>query len=337
MSEDKKYYWLKLKKDFFKRHDIQIIEAMPNGKDYILFYLKMLVESVDHNGNLRFNDTIPYSESMLSTITNTNIDIVRSAMNVFTELKMIDILEDSTIFMAEVDKMTGAANKNSTERVIKFREKQKLLNERDIPSIEFHINNKRYGGNYYKVLDRDKYCCMVCGDIEKIMVHHVIPYDTEDEETVRIENLITLCSSCHTSLHNKSKNKKLGILPDEGLLSGIGFNDEMMKRYRNISKQYIDIELDIDIDKEHIVHFFESVWLLYPNKKGKGQISDTQKKKLYKIGIDKMSQCIQKYKDTKEDWKKWQNGSTFFNSGYIDYLDENYQELKDDSPYRRVD
>ena len=30
---DKKYYWLKLKKDFFKRHDIQIIESMPNDKD----------------------------------------------------------------------------------------------------------------------------------------------------------------------------------------------------------------------------------------------------------------------------------------------------------------
>ena len=104
---DKKYYWLKLQKDFFKRHDIQIIEAMPNGKDYILFYLKMLVESVSHEGNLRFNDTIPYSESMLSVITNTNIDIVRSAMKVFTELGMIGICADDTIFMAEVNKMLG--------------------------------------------------------------------------------------------------------------------------------------------------------------------------------------------------------------------------------------
>jgi predicted phage replisome organizer len=104
---NKKYYWLKLKKDFFKRHDIQIIEAMPNGKDYLLFYLKLLVESVDHDGQLRFSDTIPYDENMLSTISNTNIDIVRSAMKVFTSLKMIDILEDNTIFMNEVEKMLG--------------------------------------------------------------------------------------------------------------------------------------------------------------------------------------------------------------------------------------
>jgi predicted phage replisome organizer len=107
MNDTKKYYWLKLKRDFFKRHDIQIIEAMPNGKDYILFYLKMLVESVDHDGNLRFNDVIPYDESMLSTITNTNVDIARSAMKIFTELKMIEVLNDKTIYMSEVNKMLG--------------------------------------------------------------------------------------------------------------------------------------------------------------------------------------------------------------------------------------
>ena len=104
---DKKYYWLKLKKDFFKRHDIKIIEDMENGKDYILFYLKLLCESVDHEGNLRFSETIPYNEKMLSTITNTNIDIVRSAMKVFTELNMIEILEDKTIFMRECERMLG--------------------------------------------------------------------------------------------------------------------------------------------------------------------------------------------------------------------------------------
>lgn len=104
---DKKYYWLKLKRDFFKRHDIQIIESMPNGKDYILFYLKLLCESVDHDGNLRFSQEIPYNEQMLATITNTNIDIVRSAIKVFTQLRMMEIMDDGTYYMAEVQKMLG--------------------------------------------------------------------------------------------------------------------------------------------------------------------------------------------------------------------------------------
>ena len=127
MAEAKKFYWLKLKRDFFKRHDIRIIEEMENGKDYILFYLKLLLESIDHEGELRFSETIPYNEKMLSVITNTNIDIVRSAMKVFEELKMIEILDDSTIYMSEVLKLTGS----ETEYAKKKREyRQKLLIER---------------------------------------------------------------------------------------------------------------------------------------------------------------------------------------------------------------
>ena len=48
-----RFYWLKLKRDFFKRHDIRIIEAMPNGKDYVLYYLELMVESIDHERELR--------------------------------------------------------------------------------------------------------------------------------------------------------------------------------------------------------------------------------------------------------------------------------------------
>ena len=108
MGENGKFYWLKLKRDFFKRHDIRIIEEMPNGKDYILFYLKLLLESVDHEGSLRFSDTIPYNEQMLSVVTNTNIDIVRSAMKLFIELNMMSIYDDQTIYMNEVDKLIGS-------------------------------------------------------------------------------------------------------------------------------------------------------------------------------------------------------------------------------------
>lgn len=105
---DKKYYWLKLHKDFFKRHEIRVIEEMPNGKDYILFYLKLLVESITHEGKLRFSDAIPYNEQMLSSITNTNIDTVKNAMDIFIQLNMIEVLDDATIFMKEVEDMVGS-------------------------------------------------------------------------------------------------------------------------------------------------------------------------------------------------------------------------------------
>ena len=111
MADNRKFYWLKLKRDFFKRHDIRIIEQMPNGKDYILFYLKMLLESIDHEGALRFSETIPYDNNMLSVITNTNIDIVKSAMDLFIQLEMVEIQADSTIFMNEVERLIGSESR----------------------------------------------------------------------------------------------------------------------------------------------------------------------------------------------------------------------------------
>ena len=123
---DKKYYWLKLKRDFFKRHDVRIIEEMPNGKDYLLFYLKLLLESIDHEGELRFSETIPYDNKMLSIITNTNVDIVKSALEIFTGLNMIEIFDDNTLFMTEVQRLIGCES-SAAERVRKHREKQKAL------------------------------------------------------------------------------------------------------------------------------------------------------------------------------------------------------------------
>ena len=98
-----------------------------------------------------------------------------------------------------------------------------------------------------------------------------------------------------------------------------------------------DNEYDTDNDKDNINNvqkaheLFERLWKMYPNKKGKGQVSDTQKKRLLAIGESTLVKAIERYslelqKDA--DWRKPQNGSTFFNSGYVDYLDGNYEPGK---------
>ena len=155
MAEAKKFYWLKLKRDFFKRHDIRIIEEMPNGKDYVLFYLKLLLESIDHEGSLRFSDTIPYNEQMLSVVTNTNVDIVRSAMKLFVELGMMSICDDQTIYMAEVDKLIGsAADNDGANRVRRFREKQKTLALQNVTDFVTE-DNERKREEKEKDIDKD--------------------------------------------------------------------------------------------------------------------------------------------------------------------------------------
>ena len=101
----------------------------------------------------------------------------------------------------------------------------------------------------------------------------------------------------------------------------------------------IDKDIDIDIDKENINNvqkpskaeidrFFEGLWSIYPVKKGKGQVSDSKRKALYEIGEAEMHRAVHRYlTELKKDasWRKPQNGSTFFNSGYVDYLDANFE------------
>jgi len=125
-----KFYWLKLQRDFFKRHDIRIVESMPNGKDYVLFYLKLLCESIDHEGRLRFSETLPYNEEMLSTITDTNIDIVRSAVKIFIQLGLMNLMEDGTFYLSEVQKMIGSESLWA-EKKRQYRERTLLGHQED--------------------------------------------------------------------------------------------------------------------------------------------------------------------------------------------------------------
>ena len=164
-EKDKRYYWLKLKRDFFKRHDIRIIEKMPNGKDYILFYLKLLCESVDLEGNLRFSDEIPYNEEMLAVITDTNIDIVRSAVKVFSGLKMMEVMDNGTYYMREVEKMIGSesywAQKKREEREISANTKLALDNVQQMSNESPTCPSKRKSKSIEKDKDKEKECVYI--------------------------------------------------------------------------------------------------------------------------------------------------------------------------------
>lgn len=125
MSE-RRFYWLKLQKDFFKRHDIKYIETLPNGYHIALFYLKLMVESVDHEGELRFSPEIPYTEAMLASVTDTPAEIVTEAIKTLKELGLVIIDENSTIIIPKVIKMIdSASDTDGARRVRKYREEKK--------------------------------------------------------------------------------------------------------------------------------------------------------------------------------------------------------------------
>lgn len=151
---EKKRYWLKLDKDFLKSPQIKVIKNMPNGKDYIIFYLSLLLESIETIGHLRFSNLVPYNEKMLSSVTDTNVDVVRTAMKLFLELGLVEILDDGTIYMTQVAQMTGKESE-SAERVRQYRLRKK---EEEQKQLMLHCNDNvtKSNDNKEKEEEEDK-------------------------------------------------------------------------------------------------------------------------------------------------------------------------------------
>ena len=123
---DGKFYWLKMKRDFFRRHDIRIIHNMENGREIVLFYIELMIESVDHEGTLRFSKTKPYTNGMLANLTETPQEIVEQAMDTLIDFGLVEIAEDKTIILPKVIEMIdSASDTDNARRQRRFREAQK--------------------------------------------------------------------------------------------------------------------------------------------------------------------------------------------------------------------
>lgn len=112
----------------------------------------------------------------------------------------------------------------------------------------------------------------------------------------------------------------------EKISHNININNNTNNNHRDINNVHSCSESPEETPEETAEEFFERAWQHYPNKRGKGQVSEKSKERLMSHGWDNVKRAIDRYiEDLKKDeWRKPQNGSTFFNSGYIDYLDENY-------------
>ena len=149
-----------------------------------------------------------------------------------------------------------------------------------------------------------------------------------DRDSKKYENR---CSSNRENGKKGGRPKKEND-SEENPKNTLGF-EEIEKKTKNPKKPIKIKNKDKDINKNTMCKseadaLFERVWKLYPQKRGKGKVSDANKRRLLDIGFDELSRAIDRYKAdlALDDWRKPQNGSTFFNSGYIDYLDANYEK-----------
>ena len=129
MSSGKVYFWLKLDKDFFEDDTIEWIEEQENGKDYIIFYLKLCLKSLQDEGYLiRYvgEKLIPYDIKALAKLTNTSPDTVAVAMKIFIEIGLITRLDSGEIYLNQINEMMGSET-DSAKRVRRHRAKEKML------------------------------------------------------------------------------------------------------------------------------------------------------------------------------------------------------------------
>lgn len=148
MSDNKKYYYMRLKEDFFDSDEIKIIESQPNGYMYSNILLKLYLKSLKRNGKLMVTDFIPYTLESLSKVLGHNIDTVRNAIAIFKEFRLIEELSNGAIFMTEIQNFIGQST-NEADRKREYRlkidEEKKKLNQGQISQIAGQIEEQKSG------------------------------------------------------------------------------------------------------------------------------------------------------------------------------------------------
>lgn len=128
MSENKKYFWLKLKENFFDSDEIIILEGMEDGIIYCNILLKMYLKSLKNGGKLMFKEHIPYNLIMLAKVTRNQVGTVEKAINIFKELGLVEILDNGAIYMNDIQNYIGKTTSEAERKKI-YREKISLEKE----------------------------------------------------------------------------------------------------------------------------------------------------------------------------------------------------------------
>lgn len=128
--EDKKYYWIKLKTNFFDLPTIDWIMSQNNGCEYIVLYQMLCLKTANTDGKLvsQIGEMlIPYDIEKIARDTKYfSNDTIRVALELFKSLGLIYVSDDNTMTISNYDEMVGSET-SSAKRVREWREKQKAL------------------------------------------------------------------------------------------------------------------------------------------------------------------------------------------------------------------
>ena len=110
MSDNRKYYYLKLKENYFDDDSIVLLESMQDGVLYSNILLKLYLKSLKHGGRLQLDDNIPYTAQMIATITRQQIGTVERALQIFLKLGLVEVLDSGTFYMSNIELLIGQSS-----------------------------------------------------------------------------------------------------------------------------------------------------------------------------------------------------------------------------------
>ena len=130
MSDNRKYYYLKLKESYFDDDAIVLLESMQDGMLYSNILLKLYLKSLKYGGTLQLDENIPYTAQMIATITRQQVGTVERALQIFMKLGLVEPLDNGALYMSNIELFIG---QSSTEGERKRRARLALQEQKALP------------------------------------------------------------------------------------------------------------------------------------------------------------------------------------------------------------
>ncbi|MGN2261824.1 phage replisome organizer N-terminal domain-containing protein [Lactococcus lactis] len=120
MADNKKYYYMRLKENFFDSDEMIILENMDNGDGIIYsnILLKLYLRSLKYEGRLMFNERIPFNAQMLSTIVLHPVGVVEKALKAFVDLGLVEVMDNGAIYMLDIQNFIGRTSTEADRKKI---------------------------------------------------------------------------------------------------------------------------------------------------------------------------------------------------------------------------
>ena len=127
----KRYYWLKLKNDFFNQREIKKLRRIAGGDTFTIIYLKMQLLSIQSEGVLKFEGTEESLSEQLALELDEDEDNIKLTLAFLSQNNLIEQISDSEFLMPQATQSLGS-EVGSAERVRRHRDKKALQCNTDV-------------------------------------------------------------------------------------------------------------------------------------------------------------------------------------------------------------